>query len=508
MKNWRNVAILGFLLLALGGIASWDEWQSKKDKETESSKNRITSLKIDEIDGLDYKRVVKTDTTEDPANQENSFGNESDLDVDVKIVKKNGLWQIAAPFEYLADSTTIESLLKTLTDYAYTQEIPVGKERWAEFGLDQPQQIISLKSSINSSKSFTLYVGSKAPIGYNVYFRTSTEEKVFMGSQHLLVSGNKSLFDFRDKRVVNVDENSVSSILYERLSQPTIEIKKIDGTFLLSRPEESEADQSEVKDFLADINGLKTQGIDDNPKGDLVNAFLKPDIIVSWIQSPTETKTLKFVNFKNKFAASFEPTKTVYFLPKESIQKLNRELISFRNRRILSTDLLNIKLVEIDGTIYESFNGSWYSSSEAAKLRSQSTGNKPYSAKEEAHVRALMVDLEFAKTDKFYTPKDTEISSYLEKPPLHRIKITYSNSEKTPLILDVFAATDKDKYLVRRSDKATIFRVPRSSFYSMKPNPAAMDEEKVVPSVIDELPIDETEDSTLNLSTPNPPPHG
>lgn len=508
MKNWRNVVILGLLLLTLGGIASWDEWQSKKDKEAESSKNRITSLKIDEIDQLEYKRVVKKDSTQDTSNLESSSENERDLGVDVKIVKKDGAWHIADPFEYPGDASTIEALLKTLTDYAYTQEIPIGKERWAEFGLDQPQQIITLKSTNTPSKSFTIYVGSKAPIGYNVYFRTSNEEKIFMGSQHLLVSSNKSLFDFRDKRVVTFDDNSLSSIRYERLGQATIELKKINGTYSLFQPEESDADQSEVRDFLADINSIKAQGIEDQPQADLISAFLRPEITVTLSQTPSETKTIKFTNFKNKFVASYEPNKRVYYLPEEGAQKLNRELISFRNRRILSTDLLNVKMVEIDGTAYESINGGWYSNTEASKLKTKSTGSGPDSAKEEAHIRALMVDLEFAKTDKFYSSKDTEVSSYLEKPPLHRIKITYSDAEKAPLVLEMFSANDKDKYLVRRSDKPSIFRVARSTFYSMTPNQSGKEEGKGDSSALEELPVDETEDSKINLSTPTAPPHG
>lgn len=508
MKNWRNVAILGLFLLALGGIASWDEWQSKKDKEAESSKNKITALKVDEIDELEYKRVIKTETNQDASNLENSSENGRDPSVDIKIVKKNGTWQLTNPFVYPGDASTIEALLKTLTDYAYTQEIPVGKDRWAEFGLDQPQQIVTLKSSNNPSKTFTIYVGSKAPIGYNVYFRTSTEEKVFMGSQHLLVSSNKSLFDFRDKRVVTLDENSVSSIRYERLGQATIELKKINGIFSLFQPEESEADQSEVKDFLANINSIKAHGIEDQPQADLINAFSRPEITVTLTQNPSEIKAIKFINYGSKFAASYEPDKRVYFLSEESVQKINRELISFRNRRILSTDLLNVKLVEIDGTSYEFINGSWYSSTEAAKFKIKSTGDRPDSAKEEAHIRALMVDLEFAKTDKFYTSKDKEVSGYLEKPPLHRIKITYSDAEKVPLVLEMFSANDNDKYLVRRSDKPSIFRVPRSTFYSMTPNQSGKEESKEDSSALDDLPVDETEDSKINLSTPTPPPHG
>lgn len=508
MKSWRNVAILGVLLLVLGGIASWDEWQSKKDKEAESSKNRITSLKADEITELEFKRVIKADPNRDASNSEDSSENGGDAGVDVKMVKKNGTWQIINPFEYPGDASTIEALLKTLTDYAYTQEIPVGKDRWAEFGLDQPQQIIKLTSSSDSNKSFTIYVGSKAPIGYNVYFRTSPEEKVFMGSQHLLVSSNKSLFDFRDKRVVTLDENIVSSIRYERLGQPTLEIKKINGNFSLYQPEELEADQSEVKDFLADINSIKAQGIDDQPQADLINAFSRPEITLTLTQPQSETKSIKFINFKNKFAASYDANKRVYFLSEESVQKITRELTSFRNRRILSTDLLNIKMVEIDGAIYELINGSWYSSSEATKLKTKSDGDRRDSAKEEPHIRALMVDLEFAKTDKFYTPKDTEVSGYLEKPPLHRIKITYSDAEKASLILEMFPANDKDKFLVRRSDKPNIFRVPRSAFYSMTPNQSGKEEGNADPSSLDELPIDETEDSKINLSTPTPQPRG
>ena len=50
----RLVAALAFLVLLLGGLATWDEWKTKQDKEGEKTKNRLADFKVEDVLELDY----------------------------------------------------------------------------------------------------------------------------------------------------------------------------------------------------------------------------------------------------------------------------------------------------------------------------------------------------------------------------------------------------------------------------------------------------------------------
>ena len=52
MRNWKQIAGLGALLLSLGGLATWDEWKTKKDEKEKETKGLALSIKPDSVIGI------------------------------------------------------------------------------------------------------------------------------------------------------------------------------------------------------------------------------------------------------------------------------------------------------------------------------------------------------------------------------------------------------------------------------------------------------------------------
>ncbi len=95
-----------------------------------------------------------------------------------------------------------------------------------------------------------------------------------------------------------------------------------------------------------------------------------------------------------------------------------------------------------------------------------------------------MVDLEFAKTDRFVLLDDPEAKA--TEAPEHRVTLSYHDAAKAPLVIEFFKAPGvDDKYLVKRSGGRYLFRVPKSVLNSMKPGkeapPSPDDEPEVAP---------------------------
>ena len=95
-----------------------------------------------------------------------------------------------------------------------------------------------------------MQVGGKAPVGYDVYLKTDHSPEVLMGSQHLLTSTAKSLYELRDKSLVKIDESQLQTLTYKRLGQDAIVFKKDQGKYVITQPAGVEGDSAEIKDYV------------------------------------------------------------------------------------------------------------------------------------------------------------------------------------------------------------------------------------------------------------------
>ncbi len=470
MKTWRVAGVLAVVFLALGGLATWDEWQTKRDQIAEGQKNRLVEIKPEEVAEVEYASSGRPEVPAAPDGEATAT-----QPVAAKAVKRDGKWHLVTPVEALADARQIDALIHTITDYTYTKEVADGKDQWAEFGLANPLRHVTLRTAGASPRSFTVYLGNKVPVGYNVYFRTSDSDKIYMGSQHLLTSTNKAAFDFRDKTLTLLDGSKVRKLTYRQRGQAAIEVTRSEGKWQIVKPEVLPADGDEIQDFISVIARTKVAAFDDKPSAELQQAFVDPEYEVTWQDDSGAATTLKVIDREGRLSASFAPSQLVFGMPDEMRIKLRRDLLHFRNRRIFDGQILGIKKVDIDGQAYANVQGNWYKADVAAKFDASGTfpGGAQNAPAEEAHVRAFLVDVEFAKTTSFVSPDDP-VAKSLNAAPQHRIVLSYDDPAKAPLTLELFHAdpdaSGKQHYLVRTTGAPFIYRVPKTTFNSMWPS--------------------------------------
>ena len=484
-KKLRAPLILLAILLALGGLAKWDEWKTTKETAASKTKGKIVELKPEDVTAVDYA-TTGTDVVPANAAPEAPPGAPPAAVPDqkkpepavVSLAKAGDAWRTTKPMDAPADAGAVLGLIKAVTDYSSTSVVSETKDKWAEFGLVTPQRTVTLGyTEAGKPQTFTVFVGNKAPIGYNVYFRTSTGgDKVYLGGQHLLLSTAKTLNDFRDKTVVKIDEKTIKSIVYASRSQPAIALEKgADGHYAIVRPEPMEADDNEVRDFVDGLNQLRAESFVDAPRTDETLVFNNPDYSITWTTDKGEATTLRVLDKGNKLGAALDPRQRLLLLADDQRVKVRKELINFRNRRVLRIDSVELTRVDVDGDKYVNVGGSWYKPEDAAKLDDQGAlkaGEKDKPA-EQAHVRAFVVDLEFARADQFLPSTDPAAKS-LAAPPEHRITLGFKDPKKMPeIVLDTFPVPGQsEKLFVKRSGSDTLYRVNKAAFNSMKPGHA------------------------------------
>jgi hypothetical protein len=498
VKTLRTVGILLAVILALGGLATWDEWQTKKDEAAKKTEKKLAEFSPDDVVELAFvSRPEKTppspgDSAPPPAEP-----------IDLKAVKTDGAWRLTKPVDMLADQAAIDNFLRALSDYQYEKVVATGADKFADYGLKEAAREVHLKFA-GGKETLSIYVGSKAPVGFSVYARSSQNEDVVIGGQHLLTATTKTLHEFRDKTLVKIDEKSVATFAYvNKDDNVSVRLERKDGTYrFVPQEPDVEADTAAVKEFIDELNNVRVDRFVDAPTEAEQAKLAKPDYVVTWTTEHGDSTSLLFSDVGGKLLVAYAAPKIsrAFELADAFRVKAKRTAVDFRNRRILRLASDDITQVEVDGDSFRRIGGDWYKAADATKLEADPNAH----FEKQGHIRALLVDLEFAKTDAFLKPGDPAVKK-LAAAPEHRLKLAKGPDDKAPVTLDLFAdAADTTKYIVRVAGAPSVYRVAKVSFNSMIPGAAPADTGGA-PTPADDLPVEEMPPTDMSGDAPSEP---
>lgn len=482
MKNWKTAVGLGVTLLALSGIATWDEWQTKKDEKDKETSNLLINWKPDQIKSFVFHTAGDSDTGGDKTPSTTPKESAKAVDISAKLV--DGKWVVTSPVNETADQQVIQDLLKNITEYKFEKEIASGKDKWAQFGLAEPRRRIELENSDNSK--LTIYVGMNAPVGFSTYVATSTSDKILTGSQYLATSLAKTLFDFRNKKLLSISTHEIDKVLLKAEAEKGIELAKADGKWQIKAPEAAEADSIQVNNFLDDITGLRAAEFVDKPTKDQIAGFAPTKTFASLTLSVKDVAyQVKFAKINDTLFASIDPTKQVIKLGEDAKGKIAKKVNDFRNKKMFDFQSAQVETIEIDNKVYVRVSDEWYSKDDAAKF--DATGKFPGKESDKPaprkNIRGLLVDLEYAKAEAIFAA-DSIVAKKLPTAPKNRLKLTFNTAtNRAPMTIDIWQAGDiPDQIYVRSSGKSAVFMAKASIIASMSGAPVLPAEDAKFPN--------------------------
>jgi hypothetical protein len=473
MKNLRLIGILSVLLVGLGLIATWDEWKTKKDQDQEKTKNRVAKFSETQIERLEY--VSK------PFDEANDQGESKQPTQGVQVVsfelsRSDNKWKVISPLNTEADQNVVSTTISSILEYAFTEVVGEGEANFDKFGLKDPTRAITFHvkdaSGERPVQSWTIYIGNKVPVGYNVYFRTSDSNKIYMGSQHLLLATAKTLFEVRDKTVVNFKPDEIKKFYFSKTGESPVEIQKKESTYQLVTPENWELDPQDFTDYLNYLGGLKAIGFIDFISTEMESLINHPDFEISWTPENGPQGGLKFGSKDNKFWVIRD--KTAIEISEADFKKMNRKKEDFRSKKVFGLKPLDMVRVEIDGAKFERKGGLWYRQEDIAKVDDQQKAkseDKSSQLKDVEHIAAFMADLDFLKADRFYAANEAEITGFLAKQPQHSLTIEIKD-QQAALKVNLYEFNSKEFFLLKHSSSELVYRVKRSDFKNMKEDTA------------------------------------
>ena len=239
MMKMKQLIAAAVVLAALTATLYWSNHRKPADDTTSASATptvKIVSLKQDDIAKLEIKKSGGDD-----------------------VVLNRGAadrWKITSPTPLFADQDPVSTILYALSPLDNATVVEEKTSDLKSYGLADPA--VSVSATGKGGKTQTILVGDDTPTGGSSYAMLSGDPRVFLINSNTKSSLNKGLSDLRDKRLLPVD--------YEKLTSVQVTGPKLDLTFgsdngqwAIRTPKDVRGDTSKLENV---IEKLKVADID------------------------------------------------------------------------------------------------------------------------------------------------------------------------------------------------------------------------------------------------------
>ena len=262
--------------------------------------------------------------------------------------KQGSTWQITDPIKAKADAQEIETILSELLSLQVSTFEADGADAAAvpqleKYGLGTPQVQVKLT---DEDFTYALEVGSTVPSESgqqgHVYVKSVHQESIYTVSDEIYRLLNKSIFDLRDKRVIDFQRTATNRFVVSISGQQdTVCTKGYDNIWELKTPTgKIKADAKAADDLLFGVDSLKAVGFVESPAKSLaLYGLAAPSIKVAFTQQGEEKPSILLIG-------DAADDGTVYVKAEESPQvvRVDRTLIDkialgaawLRNKQVLN----------------------------------------------------------------------------------------------------------------------------------------------------------------------------
>ena len=204
----------------------------------------------------------------------------------INCEKRDGAWFVTHPIEAKVDTQEIEDLLSELrslqvSTFEADQTDANTSAQLEKTGLNTPRTQIEL---IDGGNTYALDIGAAVPsesgTQERVYVKSVHQEAIYTVSEDIYKLLNKSVFDLRDKRIIDFQRTDTIRIEIEQDWETTVCTKNHDNTWELQTPTgKIKTDAKAVDDLVFGVDSLEAAAFVDDPVRNLAHYGLAPPSI-------------------------------------------------------------------------------------------------------------------------------------------------------------------------------------------------------------------------------------
>ena len=363
MRHWSTVLML-VVLAGLSGYLYFVELPSRKQDVTqETQQKQLLTIPETAITGL---AIATADGT-------------------IQFARADArTWMITSPLQTDADPREVEALVRTLVTGTVSRTVADKSAPLAPFGLDNPITTLTVTAGTQQD---TIAIGDSGPLSNTLYVLRGSDGKVLLTDLAPKDFINKSLMTFRRKELLRFVQNDVDRV---RLNYPPTEIviynmarDQSKPSWKIRYPIEAEADQTEVRSLMFNLEGLKALGIiDPGPERDTVAKTLTTPKIKVTIHTAAGEQTLKLYQPDSQTGeaiAETTPEAPLYRVSPAAIKDLTRELFDLQDKRLLGVNVSDIAMLSVKtrdkAYVLINQSGEWVLEDQPGEKLSQETAD-------------------------------------------------------------------------------------------------------------------------------------
>ncbi|HEY1676136.1 MAG TPA: DUF4340 domain-containing protein [Candidatus Sulfotelmatobacter sp.] len=417
----RSLILSTIVFAALAGTLYWSQHHKPAADTAKAAETSPAILKLDEASIT--KVELKNKNTEP-----------------IVLAKNNsGSWQITAPKQYSADSANVSSTLSSLSSLNSERVIDDKATDLKPYGLDPPAVEVDVTEKDNKSQK--LLLGDDTPAGSGVYAKLAGDPRLFTIASFNKSSIAKTLNEFRDKRLLQVNVDQVSRIELLRKNQ-TVEFGRTKDAWQILQPKPMRADGFQVNQLMQKLTNAKMDVTGSTDDKEAAKAFSSgAPVATAKLTDSSGTQTLQIRKDKDSYYAKSSAVDGVYKVNADLAQAVDKDVDDFRNKKLFDLGFADPDKIEIHsgartGVLTKNGN-DWFENGK--KMDSDS-------------VQSLVSNLNFIACDKF-------VDSGFGNPT---IEATVSpGGGKNPETVS-FAKTS-DGYIAKRDNDTSLYHVQASS---------------------------------------------
>jgi len=364
------------------------------------------------------------------------------------LKKDKGDWQIEKPIQADADKNAVEGFLSALTNAKKIRTFTAVKKNLGEYGLRTPFFQIHVQTS---SQEDSIFIGDNSGIGSNV-FTGKGDSSVFLTPVSLKKGAQKTLFEWRDKRILLFDRSKVTEI---RLSSPkgNFTFENTNG-WHLTLPLQTLADATTVDAMLNKLNSGRMKKVEAENANQLKKyKLVRPAFSVSLFEGADKIESrLIFSDSNGEGAFARDNARPMVFrLDKDFEKTFDKTLFDFRDKKF------------VDGMVTSADKVEWYLDGNKEMAQKDSSGTwllNGVDTLETFKMNSFLNKIRDLKATGFIGKKSSGLARYgLQKPANN---IVFYKDDKTIAQLK-FGKTAKENVYVQDVKNGQLVRVASAS---------------------------------------------
>ncbi len=281
MKLKTSTIFYIFVILLVGGVYYFDYHQGEQKQKAKDEASVLLPFAKDIV-----KKVELTQSSGEV----------------IELIKDEKGWQITKPISDKVDPNTMSDWLNSITTEKSSETIgnsesdtESGSVNWTTYGLDKPKAKIKIFNYQDQSTSMDL--GTRKNIDGNPFVRKNQDAVVMVGSTSWSSHLDKTVRDFRDKRINRDGFSSMTNFKIKK-DKFVLNLKTKEGLWYSPENEKIKLAQNNVREVVNAINDMRASEftLEVDPSVSDKNKFglSKPSMSV---EVETEGKPLWTVDF-------------------------------------------------------------------------------------------------------------------------------------------------------------------------------------------------------------------